>query len=102
MSTLHNYVRACAPCFGQLNTNIDSPILRKYNYNYNNKYDDMLNEMGLNRSSTKEPKGQRARKRCKTYSTDPLLNILKTAKNSYLALTGTLLMQNLLKVHVHV
>ena len=79
MSTLHNYVRACAPCFGQLNTNIDSPILRKYNYNYNNKYDDMLNEMGLNRSSTKEPKGQRARKRCKTYSTDPLLNLLKTA-----------------------
>ena len=62
MNTLHNYVRACAPCFGQLNINIDSPILRKYNYHYNNKYEDMLNDMGPKRSSTKEPKGQRARK----------------------------------------
>lgn len=59
--------------------------------------------MGPNRSNTKQSKGQRARKQCiKPYSTDPLLNILKTAKNSYLALTGTLLMQNLLKVPVHV
>ena len=83
MNTLHNYVRACAPCFGQLNINIDSPILRKYNYNYSNKYEDMSNDMGPNRSSTKEPKGQRARKRCKPYmymySSVPLLNIFKTA-----------------------
>jgi len=54
-------------------------ILRKYNYNYNNNNEDMLNDMGLNRSSTKKPKGQRARKQSKPHSTDPLLNMLKTA-----------------------
>ena len=39
----------------------------------------MLNDMGPNRSSTKESKGQRAWKRCKPYSTDTLLNMLKKA-----------------------
>lgn len=95
-------MRACAPCFGQLNINIESPIQESTIVTTITNNEDLLNDMGPNRSNTKQPKGQRARKRCKPYSTDPLLNILKTAKNSYLALTGTLLMQNLLKVHVHV
>lgn len=69
----------CTPFWTVEYFNIHSPILRKYNYNYDNKYEGMLNDMGPNRSSTKEPKGQRATKRCKPYSTDPLLNMLKTA-----------------------
>ena len=40
------YVRAHAPCFGQLDIKNDSPVLRKYNYYYNDKYEDMLNYTG--------------------------------------------------------